>query len=59
MSDFMPGLELNRIFYIEAVKPILDREFPALQYSAALIGSGSRGGVVLRRPRLGWAAASR
>ena len=41
MSDFMPGLELNRIFYIEAVKPILDREFPALQYSAALIGSGS------------------
>jgi len=41
MSDFMPGLELNRIFYIEAVKPLLDREFPALQYSAALIGSGS------------------
>jgi hypothetical protein len=41
MSDFIPGLELNHIFYIEAVKPILDREFPDLQYSAALIGSGS------------------
>ena len=41
MPDFLPGLELNRIFYIEAVKPILDREFPALQYSAALIGGGS------------------
>ena len=41
MSDFMPGLELNRIFYAEAVKPILDREFPALQYSAALIGVGA------------------
>jgi hypothetical protein len=41
MPDFVPGLELNRIFYSEAVKPLLDRQFPALQYSAALIGSGS------------------
>ncbi len=41
MPDFIPGLELSRIFYMEAVKPILDREFSALQYSAALIGEGS------------------
>ena len=41
MPEFVPGLELSRIFYLEAVKPILEREFPALQYSAALIGSGS------------------
>jgi len=41
MPDFMHGLELNRIFYQEAVRPILDREFPALQYSTALIGIGS------------------
>ena len=41
MPDFVPGLELNRIFYEEAVRPILDREFPGLQYSAALIGVGS------------------
>jgi hypothetical protein len=29
------------MFFHEAVKPLLDRFFPALRYSAALIGSGS------------------
>jgi hypothetical protein len=38
---FMPGLELNRRFYWEAVRPILDRELPGLTHSAALIGYGS------------------
>jgi hypothetical protein len=38
---FMPGLGLNRGFYREVVKPLLDREFPGLAYSAALIGYGS------------------
>lgn len=41
MSDFIPGLELGRLFYPEAVKPILDSICPGLQHSAALIGSGS------------------
>ena len=41
MPDFIPGLRLGRLFYLEAVKPVLDASFPALQYSAALIGSGS------------------
>jgi len=41
MSQFIPGLELNRHFYEEAVKPILDREFPYLRHSAARLGSGS------------------
>lgn len=41
MLAFIPGLELGRRFYLEAVKPILDTTFPRLQYSAALIGSGS------------------
>jgi hypothetical protein len=41
MSDFIPGLELSRLFYLEAVKPILDADFPNLRYSAALKGSGS------------------
>lgn len=35
------GLELSRLFFQEAVKPILDVEFPGLLYSAALIGPGS------------------
>jgi hypothetical protein len=41
MSDFIPGLELSRLFYLEAVKPIIDTDFPNLRYSAALIGDGS------------------
>jgi hypothetical protein len=41
MSTFLPGLELSRLFYEEAVKPILDTDFPDLLYSAALIGDGS------------------
>ncbi|HKN00064.1 MAG TPA: DUF4037 domain-containing protein [Candidatus Binataceae bacterium] len=39
--QFIPGLELNRMFYREAVAPILASAFPDLRYSAALIGRGS------------------
>lgn len=38
---FTPGLELARRFYWEAVRPVLDADFPGLRHSAALIGSGS------------------
>lgn len=41
MADFIPGIELSRLFFFEAVKPVLDVEFPRLRYSAALIGTGS------------------
>src|SRR5918992_1216030 len=41
MSDFIPGLALSRLFYEEAVKPILDRHALGLRHSAALIGHGS------------------
>jgi hypothetical protein len=41
MSRFIPGLELGRLFYLEAVKPVLDDFSQNLQHSAALIGSGS------------------
>ncbi len=41
MTAFVPGLELARAFYREAVAPILGREFPRLVYSAALLGPGS------------------
>lgn len=41
MPKFIPGLELSRLFYQYEVKPILDRNFPGLRYSAALIGWGS------------------
>jgi hypothetical protein len=41
MPTFIPGLELSRLFFLEAVRPIFDASFPSLQYSAALIGTGS------------------
>jgi branched-subunit amino acid transport protein len=41
MSEFVPGLLLSERYYEEAVRPILDRNFPRLQYAAGLIGSGS------------------
>ena len=39
--SFIPGLELSEAFYREAVKPIVQEMFPALTFSAGLIGSGS------------------
>ena len=41
MAEFIKGLELSRVFYEEAVRPILVASFPELAYSAALIGPGS------------------
>lgn len=37
----MPGLELSRVFYSEAVAPILDARLPGLVYGAGLLGTGS------------------
>lgn len=41
MPRFIPGLKLCELFYQKEVRPILNNEFPALRYSAALIGWGS------------------
>ena len=38
---FIPGLNLARRFYKEAVLPVMERSYPDVQYSAALIGHGS------------------
>lgn len=40
-AAFLPGLELSRILYEEAVRPVLDTAFPGLSYAAARIGPGS------------------
>ncbi|HXZ63135.1 MAG TPA: DUF4037 domain-containing protein [Streptosporangiaceae bacterium] len=40
-ATFIPGLELARLFYAEAVRPLLDENFPGLPHTAALIGPGS------------------
>lgn len=39
--EFLPGLELSRILFEEAVRPVLHAEYPGLRYAAARIGSGS------------------
>lgn len=41
MNQFMPGLELNRLFYLEVVQPLLSDRFPEAVYSAGLLGYGS------------------
>ena len=41
MPEFIKGLELSRLFFEEAVRPVLAEEFPSLRYAAALLGTGS------------------
>jgi hypothetical protein len=41
MPTFIPGLKLSQLYYEEIVRPILQAEYPALAYSAGLIGPGS------------------
>ncbi|MCA9935598.1 MAG: DUF4037 domain-containing protein [Ardenticatenaceae bacterium] len=41
MPDFLPGLQLNNLFYHQAVRPILQTHFPGLAHSAARLGAGS------------------
>lgn len=41
MTRFIKGKELSRRFFLEAAKPILDIQFPDLDYSAGLLGFGS------------------
>ncbi len=38
---FIKGLELSRLFYKEAVEPLLTEHFPEIPHSAALLGPGS------------------
>lgn len=40
-AAFIPGRQLSRLYYHEAVAPILRRSFPNLPHSAALVGYGS------------------
>ncbi|MFJ3892862.1 DUF4037 domain-containing protein [Streptomyces sp. NPDC090083] len=41
MPPFLPGLELSRRFYTEAVRPLLEDAAPDIPHSAARVGSGS------------------
>ncbi len=41
MPDFIPGLELSRLFFFDAVRPLLEKYFPGLLYAAGRIGPGS------------------
>ncbi|GAA2044701.1 DUF4037 domain-containing protein [Catenulispora yoronensis] len=39
--EFVPGLELSRRFYQEAVRPIVEATAPGVEHSAARLGGGS------------------
>src|SRR6476659_1008344 len=41
MSEFIGGLKLSRLFFEQAVKPILHDTIPYLRYASVLMGSGS------------------
>lgn len=41
LPPFLPGLRLCRIFYAEAVRPLLDEAYPDMPYAAARVGPGS------------------
>lgn len=41
MPEFIKGLELSRLFYEEAVRPLLEESFPSLRYAAARLWTGS------------------
>lgn len=41
MPAFIAGVQLCRLFYGKAVRPILAASFPDLAYAAALLGPGS------------------
>ena len=41
MPEFVNGLTLGGLFYEEAARPLLEAHFPALRYSAAMLGWSS------------------
>jgi len=41
VSSFVPGIELSRRFFGDAVHPLLRNGFPGLSYAAAMLGPGS------------------
>lgn len=41
MPAFMKGRELSRLYYHEAIRPILQKYFPSVPHAAARIGGGS------------------
>ena len=41
MPEFIKGRELSKIFYDEAVRPLLDKHFPDLPHAAGCFGGGS------------------
>ncbi|MCK5629027.1 MAG: DUF4037 domain-containing protein [Nanoarchaeota archaeon] len=41
MTNFIKGKKLSELFFNELVKPLLEKHYPNLKYSAGLLGSGS------------------
>jgi hypothetical protein len=41
LPHFIPGIELNRMFFQQVIKPLLDKHFPRIRYAAGIVGEGS------------------
>jgi hypothetical protein len=39
--QFIPGVEVSRRYFHDAIEPVIARVFPDLRYAAALMGYGS------------------
>lgn len=37
-TNFIPGLELAEGYYVDLIRPLLEKHFPGLQYAAGLLG---------------------
>lgn len=41
LPPFIPGIELNRLFYQQVIRALLDKHYPGLAYAAGIVGEGS------------------
>lgn len=41
LPNFIPGIELNRMFFQQVVKPLVDKYFSGLRYAVGVVGEGS------------------
>lgn len=41
LPPFIAGLDLNRQFFQQIIKPLMDQHFPGLRYAAGIVGEGS------------------
>jgi hypothetical protein len=41
LPHFIPGIDLNRMFFQQVIRPLMDKHFPEIKYAAGILGEGS------------------